>query len=401
MWLLRWGASFVLVFLLMCNALCWCHSLLSPKLFTMSRIDGFNAPSFDSSALLGRGQGDGRAAVGQFVGQQVKVDSGASVLTDAAEEISMHFGGKAENKHSAERKKEAGRPMEMMHIEDIKAYLQQAHTDGGPEKLVLLAKRMLSGQGDPGAQAKQAFPGATEQFMALQYALHQGEQEGVPAEVLDGLREALDDLDMAHGPRIRADMNTIATASAGAQTREDVVHFQDAYNDVVLGDASLAGTLKLALERFGHSDFGAGLGRLIQALGQDLAAARPSADPTRLQSLVQDLYHLEVAATVLDATKELHGRLETQHGGMRSNAVALMQDLVGVSAEKWASGTRFTGLAEKFGANGVEAQIHFLTGVKGLLKDMPVKVFADIDQRQTIFAAVQDALDTAIDREEQ
>ncbi|CAN7501583.1 MULTISPECIES: type III secretion system gatekeeper subunit SctW [unclassified Acidovorax] len=366
----------------------------------MSRIESFNTPSFDNMSLRGGLQGGGQALAGQYAGQQVKVDDGLSVLADAAEEISLHHSEKAETKHASERKKEATRPMELMSPEAITAYMEAAQAFEDPEQLVQLAKRMLSGQGDPAAQAKQAFQGPTEQFMALQYALHQGERDGAPAEVLDALREALDDLEMEHGPRMRADVNTIGTAQEGARGHADVAQFQSTYRDVVLGNPSLAGTLKLALERFGDSDFAAGLARLTQALGQDLAAARPSADPTRLQNLVQDLYHLGVASTVLDASRELHAKISEQHGPLTGTPVALMQDLVGISAEKWVSGARFTALAEKFGATGVEAQIHFLTGVKLLVRDMPVKVFVDADQRQTIFQAVQDALDAAIDKED-
>jgi len=365
----------------------------------MSRIDAFNpaTPSFDTALRQG---GAGQSAVGQFAGQQVQVDDANSVLSDAAEEISLHHSEKAETKHTSERKKEATRPLELMSPEAIMAYMEAAQAYEDPEELVQLAKRMLSGQGDPAAQAKKAFGEPTQQFMALQYALHQGEREGASAEVLDALREALDDLEMEHGPRMRADVNTIAAAGQGAQGQAEVAQFQSTYRDVVLGNPSLAGTLKLALERFGEGDFAAGLARLTQALGQDLAAARPSADPTRLQNLVQDLYHLGVAATVLDASRELHARIGEQHGPLKGTPVALMQDLVGISAEKWVSGARFTSLAEKFGATGVEAQIHFLTGLKVLMRDMPVKVFVDGDQRQTIFQAVQDALDAAIDKED-
>ena len=365
----------------------------------MSRIDAFNpaTPSFDTALHQG---GAGQAGVGQMGGQQVQVDDANSVLSDAAEEISLHHSEKAETKHTSERKKEATRPLELMSPEAIMAYMEAAQAYEDPEELVQLAKRMQSGQGDPAAQARQAFRGPTEQFMALQYALHQGEREGAPAEALDALREALDDLEMEHGPRIRADANTIAAAGEGARGSADVAQFQATYRDVVLGNPSLAGTLKLALERFGDGDFAAGLSRLIQALGQDLAAARPSGDPTRLQNLVQDLYHLGVAATVLDASRELHAKIGEQHGALSGSPVALMQDLVGISAEKWVSGARFTSLAEKFGATGVEAQIHFLTGLKVLMRDMPVKVFVDGDQRQTIFQAVQDALDAAIDKED-
>ncbi len=365
----------------------------------MSRIDAFNpaTPSFDTALHQG---GAGQAGVGQMGGQQVQVDDANSVLSDAAEEISLHHSEKAETKHTSERKKEAARPMELMSPEAIMAYMEAAQAFEDPEELVQLAKRMQSSQGDPAAQAKQAFPGPTEQFMALQYALHQGEREGAPADVLDALREALDDLEMEHGPRIRADANTIGAAGEGARGSADVAQFQATYRDVVLGNPSLAGTLKLALERFGDSDFTAGLARLTRALGQDLAAARPSGDPTRLQNLVQDLYHLGVAATVLDASRELHASIGAQHGALSGTPVALMQDLVGISAEKWVAGSRFTALADKFGATGVEAQIHFLTGIKLLMRDLPVKVFVDTDQRQTIFQAVQDALDAAIDRED-
>ena len=365
----------------------------------MSRIDAFNpaTPSFDTALHQG---GAGQAGVGQMGGQQVQVDDANSVLSDAAEEISLHHSEKAETKHTSERKKEATRPLELMSPEAIMAYMEAAQAYEDPEELVQLAKRMQSGQGDPAAQAKQAFGEPTQQFMALQYALHQGEREGAPAEALDALREALDDLEMEHGPRIRADANTIAAAGEGARGSADVAQFQATYRDVVLGNPSLAGTLKLALERFGDGDFAAGLSRLIQALGQDLAAARPSGDPTRLQNLVQDLYHLGVAATVLDASRELHAKIGEQHGALSGSPVALMQDLVGISAEKWVSGNRFTALAEKFGATGVEAQIHFLTGIKLLMRDLPVKVFVDADQRQTIFQAAQDALDAAIDRED-
>ena len=182
----------------------------------MSRIDAFNpaTPSFDTALHQG---GAGQAGVGQMGGQQVQVDDANSVLSDAAEEISLHHSEKAETKHTSERKKEATRPLELMSPEAIMAYMEAAQAYEDPEELVQLAKRMQSGQGDPAAQARQAFRGPTEQFMALQYALHQGEREGAPAEALDALREALDDLEMEHGPRIRADANTIAAAGEGAR----------------------------------------------------------------------------------------------------------------------------------------------------------------------------------------
>lgn len=378
----------------------------------MSRIDSssFNSPSFDSGmhpsgANVGAGAG-GLGQTGQLGGQQVTVDGGPSMLADAAEEISLHHSEKAEQKHSAERKKEVHEGPDLMKLEEIQTYLQATEDFSDPEEMAQLAKRMLSGQGDPQAQAKKAFDEPAGQHVALQYALLTGEKEGADPAVLDDLREALADLEMEHGPAIRANLNTIGTAAEGATSREQVLAFQSTYQDVVLGEASLSATLKLAVEKFGTSgaDLATGLQRLVKALGQDMAAARPSGDPTRLQHLVQDLYHLGVAATVLDGCRELQASQATRHGAAGSDfgpgPAALMQDLVGVSGEKWVASSRFSNLAEKFGAREPTPAVTFLTGVKGLMREMPVKVFVDGDQRNTVFQAVQEALDTAIDREE-
>lgn len=366
----------------------------------MSRVESFHTPSFDSTGLQSRAGSGSQGAVGQFAGQQVQVDEVDSMLSDAAEEISMHHAEKAESKHSSERKKEAVRSLEIMSAEAIMAYMDAAAAHEDPEQLVFLAKRMLSGQGDPAQHARRAFDGPTEQFMALQYALQQGEREGVAGDILEALRESLQDLEMAHGPAIRADINTVGTAAQAGTSRADIAEFQSTYRDVVLGESTLAATLKTALDSFGDKDFSAGLKRLTQALGQDLSATRPSCEPARLQSLVQDLFHLEVTATVLDGCKALQAELAQKHGISSMSPVVLMRGLVDVSAEKWVSAQRFTSLSNTCGAGTPEPQIHFLTSVKTLLREMPVQVFIDADQRQAVFAAAQDALDQAIDLEE-
>lgn len=369
----------------------------------MSRIDApLQPPSqFDP----GRGAGasaDGRTGMqGRMDNQRVVVDTGQSVLTDAAEEISLHHAEKAEAKHSAERKKELTRPMELMNAEAIENYVNAAEPDQTPQHLKDLAKKLLSGQGDPLQLARQAMRQPTSQYLALQYALGQGEREGASDDVLERLREALEDQEMSHGPRIRADVNTVATASEGKATAADVVDFQQTYVDVVMGEATLNQTLLLALDRFGENELAAGLARLTRALGQDLAAARPSADPTRLQNLVQDLYHLGVATTVLEGCQSLLADLRARHAcAPDQGAVELMKDLVGISVENWLSPSRFTQLSEKFGAAEVAPQIVFVGGVKDLLHGMPPKVFVDGEQRFSVFQAVQQALDAAIDREE-
>jgi type III secretion protein W len=231
----------------------------------------------------------------------------------------------------------------------------------------------------------------------------EGRASGATVPELKRLQVALDDMEADHGPHIRAGLNSSAAAGEWAHSVEDVAEFQQTYRDVVLGDSSIAQTLKLVLERLSGDagdDLGRGLHGLIKALGTDLSAARPSTDRNRLEALVRDLYQLEVVSTVLEGCQQLQQSLASRHNFDALKPFELMKDLVGVTGEKWVSGSRMTALAERMGLNDAAARVTFLTGVKAALRDLPPIVFADADSRQSILNAAQEALDEAIDREE-
>jgi len=84
-----------------------------------------------------------------------------------------------------------------------------------------------------------------------------------------------------------------------------------------------------------------------------------------------------------------------------AQAFELMKELVNITGEKWVSPTRFSVLADRWELHDLQARIVFLTGVRTLLRDLPVKVFPDADVRQAILNAAQEALDQAIDLEEE
>ncbi|CAB3666175.1 MAG: type III secretion system gatekeeper subunit SctW [Achromobacter pulmonis] len=364
----------------------------------MNRIDaGLPASAFSSTTSHADSQ-HGQQQVGTMLGQAAMAVEGEVSLADAAEELSLHMAEKTEDKHHAERKIGREAPLQLLSTEAIVAYLAESHDADAQEKLIELARHLLAGRADPRQAAAQAFGDPARQYLGLQYALRQGEREGAPEAVLDGLREALADLELESGPQIRASLNTVGAAAGYADDAQGVADFQRTYQDVVLGENSLAKTLSLALERFGGQDVTRGLQQLIQALGLDLAAARPSTSPDRLQALMQDLYQLGVAVTVLDGCGELGEKMAREHGKPLA-AERLMQDLVNISNEKWLSESRFTALAASHGADSVAARIAFLGGVRAVLKDLPLPMFPDMDARQSALGAAQLALDAAIDEE--
>ena len=136
-------------------------------------------------------------------------------------------------------------------------------------------------------------------------------------------------------------------------------------------------------------------------MGADIAASRPSTDPRRLQSLIQDLYHLQVATTVLDGARDLAATLQARNqSGSALRPVELMKEMVTLSGEKWVASQRFTQLAERFDLQQTEGKITFQTAVKGMLQQLPVQVFSDSEARQAVLSAAQEALDQAIDEED-
>ncbi len=75
-----------------------------------------------------------------------------------------------------------------------------------------------------------------------------------------------------------------------------------------------------------------------------------SVQPARLNAVLQDLYSMEVLATMLEGCQKLVAKMATQHGVTAPTAGNLMQDLAGASAERWSNSSRFAAIADKYGA---------------------------------------------------
>jgi len=371
------------------------------------RIDGTN------SQPLANPQGSPatsrQSETGVWAGASVQVAATADdLLTDSAEEITMSHSEHVESRKLEEREIDESPPLALPSIDSIIAYLDAAgrkNPQAGLEQFVEALKRN-AGQpdgADPREEARRRFASVTEQFAALAYAAKTLEQEGGHDALLAQVHNALDELSEDSGAIIRADFNTIgAAAQFGAGDEDRIAAFQATYHDAVIGGQDLVGMLKGALARFGSNDYRGAVQTLIRALGDDLAATSgPSAPPARLNAVLQELYLMETLATMLDGCQALSTRMgKEQHIKPPPSAGDLLQDLVTASGERWSNAGRFGAIADKYGARSTESRIAFLTSVKHLVRDMPIKVFADTDARSNVIDATQSALDDAVALEE-
>lgn len=247
---------------------------------------------------------DNLATVPAF-GLQVEEVEGKSILNGAAEEVSLHIAARLESTYASQRKKTDVKHLETLSSEAVEAYMMASMALASPQQLKDVVKRMLSG-GDPAVHARQAFKQPTEQFLAFQYALKQGQRDGVAPKVLEALRESMDVWALAYHAKIRADINTIGAAAVLGKNREGIAEFQDTYHKLVLGEGSFSATLQKAYKLAGvEGNFGVVLKRLISALGHDVAALSPSRNPVQLQAVLSDLYRYEAAVTVLPRCEDL------------------------------------------------------------------------------------------------
>ncbi|MHA3904757.1 type III secretion system gatekeeper subunit SctW [Castellaniella sp. WN] len=348
-----------------------------------------------STAGARQTQESARLQAGGFEGEFLPPPS----LDEISEEASLFMAGKIENKHHTERKLKPDRPAESRRSEDIVELLRQTRDPDAESRLEALAGELLKNRQAPTQQARDAFGDVSQQYLALQYALKKGEREGADPERLESLRDALADLEIESGPWIRAGINALGNAGAFATDAQGVQSFQDTYRDVVLGENTLSETLALALERFGGKHAERGLKQMILTLGADLSSTQPSTSTSRLRALTRDLYLLEVAVTALDGCAELSVGLRARGLGEPDDE-RLMRDLVGITGEKWLAEGRFTTLAERHGVTSIEGRVAFLTGVKNVMKAFPEQVFPTVDDKQATVTAIQTALNTAIEAEE-
>jgi type III secretion system TyeA family effector delivery regulator len=81
-------------------------------------------------------------------------------------------------------------------------------------------------------------------------------------------------------------------------------------------------------------------------------------------------------------------------------AFDLFKALVAITAERWVTSAKFSGLAHTWLPEDISAQVRFLIQVNAILRGMPVQAFADLDARQSALNALQEALDQLTEQEE-
>lgn len=83
------------------------------------------------------------------------------------------------------------------------------------------------------------------------------------------------------------------------------------------------------------------------------------------------------------------------------DATVLLTGLLGIVGGSWVAASQFEAMARDLGLPDGAATIQFLTGIRAILAELPEKIYQSGDARRAALTAAQDALDAAIEREEE
>jgi type III secretion protein W len=353
-----------------------------------------------------------RPEQGVFMGAEVHLaDSPASLLADAAEELTFSMAESQESKLD-ERKEKAGpgkNRAQAFFVTAVREVFQNSsdkmqnaasnlermwNTRNNMELTELLRdlSNELKGMGESSGR-----PDPADQFTVLYAVKEKLGSEHPLAEVVDA---ALDHLAQTEAPAISSGLSA-QRAAMGFPGLGESVALRFFYRDTVADFASPREALTRILAQYGQGRLEQALDFLMQALGNDISSARPSTETEKLKALTSDITAVRVLGTVYKGSANILGRLESVHG-VKSQVTAeeLLDFILNVKDNKYASARDVQGIVETLALPDTEREVLFLQDFSRGLRDLPDLFYVEAEVRLRTLDAAQEALDEAINREE-
>ena len=79
----------------------------------------------------------------------------------------------------------------------------------------------------------------------------------------------------------------------------------------------------------------------------------------------------------------------------------IILEVLPLKDQRWIDPKKITGLADQLGYDDIEAKIYFLRELTSIFRRLPIKIYESDDDRLRLLEALQEALDAAIDEEEE
>jgi len=340
---------------------------------------------------------------GSFMGGVVQVaPTPEDLLADAAEELS--FSADTTDDFELEERKEKEKSIKAQE-ERVQMYQELMHQAGKSEQLGGLRDSLRTRADSRRAldKAREYFPDPTDAWAALQQIRDELAKDGASEAVLRDIGDAIAELEEKEGPAIRAGLHG-ALASAGYEDVGSADDLRDLYRDTVCAFSSVNDVFEHIQSEYG-GDFERAMDFLFAALSADISSGIPSLESTRLESvhdslgkvrLTQSAYRL--CETMMDRWENVHGIKQGKDG---LTSMDLLRDVVGFKDIRFLGGMHVEPLAQKAHAPDIEREVLFLQEMLNTVRKFPTELFDGAQGRMNVLDAVQEAVDHAIEREDE
>lgn len=342
------------------------------------------------------------ASVGALMGREAQaVASPMSLLADAAEELT--FAVDTTKEFELEERKDRDKEDSAIKRR-IELYKDLMHEAGKTRQLDTLKDSLQAKAGKEHAlrEALRNFPDLTDAWASLQSILEELEQDGsVSEEIKTGIREAISELEEKHG----AEIKTGLTGALSAKGYEDVGtsdDMRDLYRQTVFDFENVSKAFQYVQEKFALS-FDKAMDFLFAALSGDIASDSPSMDKTHLEYVHRNLGSVRLLQSAYVLCDNLVGRWENEHKVQNSGltAMGLLNSVIDLREVRYLGIMHIEDIAKKAKAPDIEKEVLFLQDFMGMMRNFPAKLFDDEQGFQKVMDVAQQALDKAIEREDE
>lgn len=342
---------------------------------------------------------------GQQVTQKISIASAIQNALEELTELGAERSADEEVKKDEFHDKDKASSRLKTEVEEIEKLISKMDdTDTAAEVEKFVAAKTQFRNYDPSQllrEAERRFKDPSWRFVALA-ALEHGTADPAPNEPqgLSQLRTtaaaAKQTLLAADGPRILGGINITPQASKLASTSSEMSELRDFYADNTLGYGGVLHSYDKIIEQFGEGGVERGAKFLIAAAGDDLGSITSSMPKERLKTVLDELYSLEVIATMHEGAGAVLGRLESISPGSMTKISPswLMRAVLTLAKKDWVDAAEVMENIKIMGGSTPFTRINVLREMRRMVVRLPLKVTAAQPQsRERLITAVQEALD--------
>lgn len=342
-------------------------------------------------------------SVGSLLGSQAQaVSSPMSLLADAAEELT--FAADTTKEFELEERKDRDREDEAVRRR-VELYKDLMHEAGKTKQLDVLKDSLQAKAGREHAlrEALSRFPDFTDAYAALQSVLEEWENDAsVSSDVKDGIRGALEQLESEHWAEIKTGLHG-ALSRRGFEDLGTADDARDLYRQTVFDFESVGRVFSYVQEKFGSLGFDKAMDFLFAALSSDIASDNPSMEKSHLEYVHGNLGKIRLLQSAFVQCEALVNRLKNVHGVQASplTSMDLLSSLTKLREINYLGAMHIEDIAKKAHAPDIEKEVLFLQDLMNMLRNLPVQFFDGEQGTQKVLDAAQQALDKAIEREDE